>query len=91
MLVSMSSGWVEPMDPYCLKKLNAGRRAGKAVILVTDLGDGRDRVVCAGDVVAGELGAALGRAFASGRSGMAEIAGRNFFFDVHLPPAGEAA
>lgn len=62
------------------------------MILITDLGDGRDRVVRADDVVAGELGAALARAFASGRSGIAEIAGRSFFLDVHLPrPADVAA
>lgn len=91
MLAFISSGWVEAMDPYCLKKLNAERREGRAAILVTDLGDGRDRVVCAGDMVAGELGAALERAFVSGRAGMIEIAGRSFFFDVHLPRASEAA
>lgn len=79
------------MDPHCLKKLNAERRAGRAALLVTDLGDGRDRVVRAGDEVAGELGAALAHAFATGRSGVAEIAGRRFFIDVHpARPAGKA-
>lgn len=73
------------MDPYCLKKLNAERRAGRAAILVTDLGDGRDRVVRAGDAVAGELGEALARAFRAGRSGVVEVSGRRFFLDVHLP------
>ncbi len=73
------------MDPYCLKKLNAERRAGRAAILVTDLGDGRDRVVCEGDTVAGALGAAVARAFAAGGSGIVEISGRSFFLDVHLP------
>lgn len=86
----MSSGWVEAMDPYCLKKLNAERGANRAAILVTDLGDGRDRVVCDGDVVAGELGAALEQTFASGRSGVVDIAGRSFFLDVHLPRSSEA-
>ena len=78
------------MDPYCLKKLNAERRAGRAAILVTDLGDGRDRVVRAGDPVAGALGDALAQAFRAGRSGIAEIGGRRFFLDVHLPVKGEA-
>lgn len=90
MLASMSSGWVDAMDPYCLKKLNAERREGRAAILVTDLGDGRDRVVRTGDIVAGELGMAVAWAFATGRSGVTEIGGRSFFLDVHLPKAGKA-
>ena len=77
------------MDPYCLKKLNAERRAGRTAILLTDLGDGRDRVVRSGDAVAGELGEALARAFRAGRSGMVEIGGRRFFLDVHRPPGVE--
>lgn len=87
MLVFMSSGWGEAMDPYCLKKLNAMRRAGRAAILVTDLGDGRDRVVCAGDKVAGDLGVALRQAFATGRGGVVKIAGRSFFLDAQHPGA----
>ena len=76
------------MDPYSLKKFNALRRAGRPAILLTDLGDGRDRVVRLGDHVAGELGEALAGAFRSGRSGVADIAGRSFFLDVHLPHQG---
>lgn len=75
------------MDPHSLKTLNAERRAGRGVVLVTDLGDGRDRVVRAGDAVAGELGAALAHAFEAGASRMVDIAGRSFFLDVHLPRA----
>lgn len=74
------------MDPHVLKMLNAERRARRAAILVTDLGDGRDRVVREGDAVAGELGEALARAFRSGRSGTVEAEGRTFFLNVHLPP-----
>ncbi|RVA16650.1 XdhC family protein, partial [Mesorhizobium sp. M7D.F.Ca.US.004.03.1.1] len=51
------------MDPYALKTLNAERRARRAAILVTDLGDGRDRIVREGDPVAGDLGAAIAKAF----------------------------
>lgn len=91
MLASMSSGLAEPMDPWCLKKLNAARRAGRAAVLLTDLGDGRDRVICAGDPVAGELGLALARAFATGRPTVAEVAGRIFLLDVHLPGEDEPA
>ena len=47
------------MDPNLLKKLNAERQARRAAILVTDLGDGRDRLVREGDAISGELGEAL--------------------------------
>ncbi|SEB34956.1 predicted sulfurylase large subunit, molybdopterin cytosine dinucleotide biosynthesis [Nitratireductor aquibiodomus] len=73
------------MDPHSLKKLNALRRERQAAILLTDLGDGRDRVIGEGDTVAGALGDAVARAFRSGKSGVAEIDGRDFFLNVHLP------
>ncbi|MET0576860.1 MAG: XdhC family protein [Mesorhizobium sp.] len=73
------------MDPFALKTLNAERRARRAAILVTDLGDGRDRVVREGDAVAGALGEAIGKAFRSGSSGSVEAEGRTFFLNVHVP------
>lgn len=73
------------MDPLHLKKLNEERRNRRAVMLVTDLGDGRDRIIREGDAVGGELGAAIAKAFRSGRSGSVEVDGRNFFLNVHLP------
>lgn len=75
------------MDPYLLRKLNAERAARRAVIHLTDLGDGRDRVIREGDPVAGPLGEAIARAFRSGRSGLVEVEDRKFFLNVHLPPA----
>jgi xanthine dehydrogenase accessory factor len=74
------------MDPNLHKKLNAERQARRAAILVTDLGDGRDRLVREGDSVSGELGAALEKAFRSGKSGTIDVEGRNFFLNAHLPP-----
>ena len=74
------------MDPLSLKKLNAARAAREAIALVTDLGDGRDRVVKEGDPVAGELGDALARTFRTGKSGVVTVDGRDFFINVHLPP-----
>lgn len=74
------------MDPYSLKKLNACRRERQAAILLTDLDDGRDRVIREGDAVAGALGEAVEKAFRSGRSGTGEADGRGFFLNVHLPP-----
>lgn len=66
--------------------LNAERRARRAAILVTDLGDGRDRVVREGDAVAGLLGEAVAKAFRTGKSTTVEAEGRTFFLNVHLPP-----
>ncbi|MEK1890282.1 MAG: XdhC family protein [Phyllobacterium sp.] len=74
------------MDPYCLKKLNEERHARRAAILLTDMVDGRDRVIRQGDPVAGVLGEAVRTAFLSGKSGIAEVDGRSFFLNVHLPP-----
>lgn len=74
------------MDPLVLKKLNAERRSRRAAVLVTDLGDGRDRLVREGEAVAGELGSALERVFKSGKSGTVEADGRSYFLNAHLPP-----
>ncbi|AZO12723.1 MULTISPECIES: XdhC family protein [unclassified Mesorhizobium] len=73
------------MDPYVLKTLNEERRARRAAVLVTDLGDGRDRVVREGDHVAGDLGAAVATAFRTGNSASVEVEGRSFFLNAHLP------
>jgi len=75
------------MDPQSLKTLNAARRARQAVVLVTDIADGRDRVVGLGDPVAGELGTAIDAAFRSGKSGLATADGAEYFLNVHVPPA----
>ncbi|MCV3737445.1 XdhC family protein [Rhizobium sp. TRM96647] len=73
------------MDPHCLRKLNAERRARRAVVSLTDLGDGRDRIVREADAVVGPLGEAIAAAFRSGRSGVVEVEGRSYFLNVHLP------
>jgi len=75
------------MDPFLLRKLNAERAARRAVLHLTDLGDGRDRVIREGDPVAGPLGEAIAGAFRSGKSGLVEAEERQFFLNVHLPPA----
>ena len=75
------------MDPRLLRKLNGERTARHAVIHLTDLGEGSDRVICEGDLVGGPLGEAVAAAFRSGKSGVAEADGRSFFLNVHLPPA----
>ena len=73
------------MDARLLRELNAERRARRAVILTTDLADGRSRVVRESDDVDGALGEAAAAAFRSGKSGTVEIDGRQVFLNVHVP------
>ena len=73
------------MDPLALTKINAARRERRAAILVTDLGDGKGRVVEEGDPVAGALGEAIAKGFRTGASGSVEAEGRSFFLNVHVP------
>lgn len=75
------------MDPHSLRKLNSERASRRAVILVTELDSGRDRVVTESDRVTGDLGDAISKAFRSGKSGTVEADGKNWFLNVHLPPA----
>lgn len=75
------------MDPLNLKKLNEERRNRRAAILLTNLGDGRDRIVREGDEVAGALGEAIEKAIRTGRSGVIADGGEEFFINVHVPPA----
>ncbi|OWV93593.1 XdhC family protein [Rhizobium sp. R693] len=74
------------MEPFLLRKLNTERAARRAVLYLTDLGDGRDRVIREGDRVASPLGEAICSAFRSGKSGLVEVEERKFFLNVHLPP-----
>jgi xanthine dehydrogenase accessory factor len=73
------------MDPLNLKKLNAERAARRAALLLTDLGDGRDRLIREGDPVAGELSEAVAKAFRTGKSATFSSDGRDWFLNVHVP------
>ncbi len=74
------------MDPLVLTKLNAARQTRKAAMVVTNLNDGRDRLVVEGDQVAGDLGEAVEKAFLSGKSSKADVGDNVFFLNVHVPP-----
>ncbi|MDP3523088.1 MAG: XdhC family protein [Hoeflea sp.] len=73
------------MDPKLLTSLNAARRGRQAAILITGLDDGSSRLVMRGDAVTGDLGAALSKAFLSGKSGTVETEHGRYFLNVHLP------
>jgi xanthine dehydrogenase accessory factor len=75
------------VDPHLLKQLNVERASRHAAILLTDLNDGRDRLIKESDVVAGPLGEAVAGAFRTGKSTTVEADGRQYFLNVHVPPA----
>ena len=74
------------MDPLVLKKLNEARNQRKACVLVTNLEDGRSRLVFEGHLVEDELGEAITRTFLAGKSGTIQIGDKEFFLNAHLPP-----
>ncbi len=74
------------MDPLVLKKLNEARHQRKACVLVTNLDNGKDRLVLEGHLVEGELGEAISKALLTGKSATVEINKVEFFLNAHLPP-----
>jgi xanthine dehydrogenase accessory factor len=70
-----------------LKALNEQRRARRAVILVTSTSGGDQRIVEVDDIVADPLADALEPALRSGKSGMIEHGGVQYFLTVQAPPA----
>lgn len=73
------------MDPLNLKKLNGVKKVRKAAILLTALKDGRDRLILEDSPRTGELGQAIDKAFRTGKSGILEIDGDEYFLNVHIP------
>jgi xanthine dehydrogenase accessory factor len=74
------------METTLLKQLNAERSARRAVMLVTNLGEGSARLVREGETVDGPLVDAVAKAFRTGQSASVEADGGTFFLNVHLPP-----
>lgn len=68
-----------------LEALNEERRARRAAIVVTDLGDGASRLLRQGDAAEGALGEAVAEAFRTGKSRSVEVEGRTLFLNAHVP------
>jgi len=66
--------------------LNAERAARRAVIVVTDVESGTQRLVKAADVAGDPLKDLLEKHLRSGKSGMAETGQGRVFLTVHVPP-----
>jgi xanthine dehydrogenase accessory factor len=70
-----------------LAALNAERAARRAVIVVTDVASGEQRLVKAADMAADPLRGLLDKHLRSGKSGMEETPRGRVFLTVHVPPA----
>jgi xanthine dehydrogenase accessory factor len=70
-----------------LSALNAERAARRAVVLVTDMASGSERLVKAADVARDPLKDVLEKHLRSGKSGMEETPQGKVFLTVHVPPA----
>lgn len=69
-----------------LKSLNAERAARRAVVVVTDVASGAQRLVRAAEAAADPLAEVLDQHLRSGRSGMVETTDGRVFLTVHVPP-----
>lgn len=75
------------MDLKLIERLNAHRRARRAAVTVTRLGDAATRLVAEGDSLVGDpLRGEIAAALRSGRSGLVEQDGTEYFLTAHLPP-----
>ena len=70
-----------------LNQVNAERAARRPVIVVTDVGNGEQRLVKAADMAADPLGADLAKQLRMGKSGMIEAGGKQLFLNVYAPTA----
>jgi len=70
-----------------LTALNEERKARRAAVLVTDLGDGSQRLVRAAEIDRDPLAEALDERLRMGKSGTVESAGKRYFLTVQAPPA----
>jgi xanthine dehydrogenase accessory factor len=70
-----------------LTALNAERAARRAVIVVTDVASGEQRLVKAADIAKDPLKAVLAEHLRSGKSGMEETAEGRVFLTVYVPAA----
>lgn len=69
-----------------LEKLNAERAARRAVVLVTDLGSGAQRLVSAEAAPSDPLAEAIEARLRSGVSGTVQVEGGSAFLAVQVPP-----
>ena len=74
------------MNLEILKALNAERAARRAVIVITDVASGAQRLVKGSDIATDPLKDLLEKHVRSGKSGMEETPQGRVFLTVHVPP-----
>lgn len=75
------------MKQDTLAELNAERAARRAVIVITDIASGDQRLVKAANIAADPLHADLDKHLRMGKSGMIEADGKKLFLNVYAPTA----
>ena len=70
-----------------LAAVNTERAARRPVIVITDVGNGEQRIVKAADIAADPLHAELDKHLRMGKSGAIEADGRKLFLNVYAPTA----
>jgi xanthine dehydrogenase accessory factor len=70
-----------------LTEVNTERAARRPVIVVTDVGNGEQRIVKAADIAADPLHAELDKHLRMGKSGAIEADGKKLFLNVYAPTA----
>lgn len=73
------------MELSTLAALNEERQARRAVVLVSDLASGTQRLVKQAAIAADPLAELLERQLRSGKSGMVEVEGASYFLTVQAP------
>jgi xanthine dehydrogenase accessory factor len=74
------------MEKAMLGKLREARKARMPVALVSDLADGRQRLVFRKDAGADDLAEALQRGFRFDESRVVSLGGREYFINIQNPP-----
>ena len=75
------------MKQNTLTELNAERTARRAVIVITDVASGDQRLVKAAEMGSDTLHAELDKHLRMGKSGMVEVDGKKLFLNVYAPAA----
>ncbi len=75
------------MKQNTLSELNSERSARRAVVVVTDVASGDQRLVKAAEIAADPLHAELDKQLRMGKSAMIEVGGKKLFLNVYAPTA----
>lgn len=75
------------MKQETLSELNSERAARRAVVVVTDVASGDQRLIKAAEIAADPLHAELDKQLRMGKSAMIEAGGKKLFLNVYAPTA----